>query len=71
MARIWMLAGVLTTAMMVSGCDSRPFENYSNYELSQEYQSCQRGGLSPAGAQRCNNIIKECEIRKEEKNFRC
>ncbi|RMF19129.1 MAG: hypothetical protein D6758_02685 [Gammaproteobacteria bacterium] len=64
-------AALLLATGLLSGCDSRSFEGYSNYELSREYADCKRGGLSPAGAQRCNNIEKECEIRKQEKGFRC
>lgn len=66
------LFSVLITALFLSACDGRnSFSNYSNYDLSQEYQKCQRGGLSPAGAQRCNNVEAECKRRKEESNYRC
>ena len=57
---------------LLAGCDSgSSFTSYSNYELSEAWQECKSGGQNVAGAQRCNNIERECQRRKEEKNFRC
>lgn len=57
---------------ILSGCDSGgSFGDYSNYELSKEFQACQTPNLSPAGGQRCNNIERECKKRKKESAFRC
>ena len=55
---------------MLSACNG-PFNDYGNYDLSQAYNKCDFNKLTAAGAQRCNNIKKECEKRKEESGFKC
>ena len=63
---------IIMVLVLISGCDgNRPFENYSQYDLSKEYGECQSKNLSPGGAQRCRNIEKECEIRRKERGIRC
>ena len=54
----------------LSACDG-PFGDYSNYDLGQAYGKCDFNKLTAAGAQRCNNIKKECDKRKDESGFRC
>ena len=61
---------ILTISVILTACNG-PFSDYSNFDLKKEYSKCNYNTLSPAGAQRCNNIKKECEIRKEESGFRC
>tara|TARA_R110002072_G_scaffold184083_1_gene340384 strand:+ start:22253 stop:22465 length:213 start_codon:yes stop_codon:yes gene_type:complete len=55
---------------MLSAC-SGPFSDYNNYDLSQAYAKCDFSKLTAAGAQRCTNIKKECDKRKDESGFRC
>lgn len=55
---------------MLCACNG-PFNDYSNYDLSQAYDKCDFSKLTAAGAQRCNNIKKECDKRKDESGFRC
>ncbi|MBK8973791.1 MAG: hypothetical protein IPM37_21440 [Hahellaceae bacterium] len=63
---------LLFTFVTLCACDSGgSFGDYSNYELSKEHQACQTPNLSPAGAQRCNNIERECKKRKKESAYRC
>ena len=54
----------------LAACDG-PFNDYSNYDLSQAYNKCTTSELSAAGIQRCNNIKKECAKRKRDSGFRC
>ena len=56
--------------VILSACNG-PFSDYSNYDLSQAYDKCDFNKLTAAGAQRCNNIKKECDKRKDESGFRC
>jgi hypothetical protein len=64
------LLQIFTISSLLAAC-SGPFSDYSNFDLKKEYNKCDYNRLTPAGAQRCNNIKKECEIRKEETGFRC
>ncbi len=61
---------VLITLLTLSACGG-PFADYSNRDLRKEFRSCNYERLSPAGAQRCNNIKKECEKRFKDNGFRC
>jgi hypothetical protein len=64
---------ILTCVLLsfcLSGCDG-PFSKYSDQELRQEFDKCDFDKLNAAGAQRCQNIIKECEKRKTKTGFRC
>lgn len=61
---------ILTIASLLTAC-SGPFSDYTNFDLKKEYSKCDYNSLTAAGAQRCNNIKKECEVRKEEIDFRC
>ncbi|WP_148212519.1 hypothetical protein [Hahella chejuensis] len=71
-AQVYLVNALSIFPLLLTGCDGgTPFTELSNYELSMEYRACQKEGLSPGGAQRCNNIERECDIRREEKNFRC
>ena len=63
------LLALLCTSVL-SAC-SGPFSDYSDYELKRAYGECDYDNLSPAGAQRCLNIEKECEKRKKESGLRC
>lgn len=69
---IFLLKAVSIIALTVSlsACNG-PFSDYSNYDLSSAYDKCDFSKLTAAGAQRCNNIKKECDKRKEESGFRC
>lgn len=60
----------LLFCLLLSGCNG-PFSDYDKYELSQEFNKCDFSKLTAAGAQRCLNIQKECDKRKEESGFRC
>lgn len=61
---------VMLFSISLSAC-SGPFSDYSNYDLSNAYNKCDFNKLTAAGAQRCNNIKKECDKRKSELGFRC
>ena len=61
---------ILTISSILTAC-SGPFSDYTNFDLKKEYNKCDYSRLSAAGAQRCNNIKKECEVRKEKSGFRC
>ena len=62
----------LLSLPIVLACDGRSaFSDYSNYDLKREYQDCKSSNLSPGGAQRCANIEKECERRRQETGIRC
>jgi len=61
---------ILTIASLLTAC-SGPFSDYTNFDLKKEYNKCDYNRLTAAGAQRCNNIKKECDIRKEKSGFRC
>lgn len=54
----------------LSACDG-PFAKYSDHELRVEFDKCDFDRLTAAGAQRCHNIVKECEKRKAATGFRC
>ena len=54
----------------LSACDG-PFAKYTDHELRQEFNKCDFDRVNAAGAQRCHNIIKECEKRKAATGFRC
>ncbi len=54
----------------LSAC-SGPFADYSDNDLREEFRKCDFDRLSPAGAQRCLNIQKECEARKKDRGLRC
>lgn len=60
----------LLLSISLSAC-SGPFSEYSDHELRQEFNKCDFDRLTAAGAQRCHNIIKECEKRKAATGFRC
>lgn len=60
----------LIVTLNLAAC-SGPFSDYSNYELREAFDKCDFNKLNAAGAQRCNNIIEECEKRKEDTGFRC
>ena len=60
----------LLLSLGLSACDG-PFAKYTDQELRQEFNKCDFERLNAAGAQRCHNIIKECEKRKEARGFRC
>ena len=65
------IAGLLIS-LPLAACDgTSSFSNYSNYDLGQQYQACQKSNLSPGGAQRCSNIERECRRRKETTGYRC
>ncbi|KZY31816.1 MULTISPECIES: hypothetical protein [unclassified Oleiphilus] len=55
---------------LLSSCGGA-FSGYSDAELRKAYRDCDYNKLSPAGAQRCNNIKKECDSRRKDKGFRC
>lgn len=57
-------------SILLSACDG-PFSDYGNYDLKEMYRKCDFNKLNAAGAQRCNNIKKECDKRKKESGFRC
>ncbi|MFT7185688.1 MAG: hypothetical protein ACI84K_001071 [Pseudohongiellaceae bacterium] len=61
---------ILTISSILIACNG-PFGDYTNFDLKKEYNKCDYNRLSPAGAQRCNNLKKECGIRKEKSGFRC
>jgi len=61
---------ILTISSILTAC-SGPFSDYTNFDLKKEYNKCDYSRLSAAGAQRCNNIKKECKARKEKSGFRC
>ncbi len=63
-------SGILIFTLFLTACNG-PFSDYNNLDLKKEFSKCDYSRLSPAGAQRCNNIKKECELRKEESGFRC
>ena len=54
----------------LSACNGA-YSKYSDYDLKEMYRKCDYNKLTAAGAQRCNNIKKECNKRKEEKGLRC
>mgnify|MGYP003631161809 CR=1 FL=1 len=60
----------MLVVLSLSAC-SGPFSDYSNYDLKDIYEKCDFNKLTAAGAQRCNNIQKECDKRKKESGFRC
>ena len=62
--------GILVTTTLLSACDG-PYSKYNNFDLKSEYSKCDYNKFTAAGAQRCNNIKKECDLRKKESNFRC
>lgn len=70
MTLIFKTTTVIFFTAMLSACNG-PFNDYGNYDLSQAYNKCDFNKLTAAGAQRCNNIKKECEKRKEESGFKC
>jgi len=59
---------ILTTAL--AGCNGA-YHDYSDADLKDMYRKCDYSKLTAAGAQRCNNIKKECLKRKEDKGLRC
>jgi hypothetical protein len=61
---------ILAISLLLTACNG-PFSDYTNFDLKKEYTKCDYNRLTAAGAQRCNNIKKECEVRKEESGFRC
>lgn len=61
---------ILAILFSLSGCDG-PYAKYSDYDLKEMYGKCDFNKLTAAGAQRCNNIKKECDKRKEDKGLRC
>lgn len=61
---------VLAILSAVTAC-SGPFSDLSNFDLKKEYNQCDYNKLTAAGAQRCNNIKKECDVRKKANGFRC
>jgi len=64
------ILGALIITSLLNAC-SGPFSDYSNNDLKREFSKCDYNKLSPAGAQRCNNIKKECDLRKAESGLRC
>jgi hypothetical protein len=70
MKAIPILIASLTGALLLSSC-SGPFAQYSDTDLRGEFRKCDFDRLNAAGAQRCLNIQKECEKRKQERGFRC
>ena len=56
--------------LLLTGCGG-PFSDYSNHDLREVYGKCDFNKLTGAGAQRCNNLKKECDKRKSETGFRC
>jgi len=61
---------IVLMCINLSACNG-PFSSYSDYDLRQEFNKCDFDRLTAAGAQRCHNIIKECEKRKSATGFRC
>jgi hypothetical protein len=61
---------ILTFSSILLACNG-PYSDYSNFDLKKEYNNCDYNKLTAAGAQRCNNIKKECDVRKEKSGFRC
>jgi hypothetical protein len=60
----------LLVSFSLTACNG-PFSQYSDHDLRQEFSKCDFDRLTAAGAQRCHNIIKECEKRKAASGFRC
>ena len=66
------LSTVIVVTSLLTGCDGKnSFSAYSNYDLKGAHAICKSKDLSPSGAQRCRNIEKECNNRKEDSGFRC
>ena len=55
---------------MLTACNG-PYSDHTNFDLKKEFNKCDYNRLNAAGAQRCNNIKKECDVRKEKNGFRC
>jgi hypothetical protein len=64
------ISGLLTSVFLLSACNG-PYSGDSNFDLKTKYRGCDFSKLSAAGAQRCNNIKKECDKRKADTGFRC
>jgi len=61
---------MLSFAMVLTACNG-PFSDYSASDLRKEYRECDYSRLTAAGAQRCNNLKKECDKRRKDTGFRC
>jgi len=60
----------LLLAATLCGCNGA-YSEFSDADLKDMYRKCDYSKLTAAGAQRCNNIKKECAKRKEDKGLRC
>jgi len=61
---------ILIIGFLFTACDGA-YSEYSDYDLKEMYGKCDYNKLTAAGAQRCNNIKKECDTRQKEKRLRC
>lgn len=57
------------TALCLTACSDSSFDHFSSAELQDRYTECTTStSLQPARAAACENIRRECERRKKEKN---
>ncbi len=68
--RILITSAITLLCNLLTACGGA-FSDYSDAELRKAFRECDYNKLSPAGAQRCNNIKKECSIRRKDSGFRC
>jgi len=61
---------MISLVILLNGCGGA-YSKYSDADLKEMFRKCDYSKLTAAGAQRCNNIKKECKKRKEDKGLRC
>ncbi len=59
------------TVVFIAACESK-WQKMSNQELAEKSTECVRKNpTAPGAVTACENIRKECERRREQKNYAC